>query len=74
MPTVSEIGLAITIDVLMRGSLVLTAGLLLAHAARRNAALRHAILPIRPSNSPTSLYLGRFSYEQTISFDFQTPA
>jgi len=41
---VTGIGLAITIDVLIRVSLVLTAGLLLAQTARRNTALRHAIL------------------------------
>jgi beta-lactamase regulating signal transducer with metallopeptidase domain len=44
MPTVTGIGLALTIDVLTRVSFVLTAGLLLAHTARRDAALRHAIL------------------------------
>jgi beta-lactamase regulating signal transducer with metallopeptidase domain len=44
MPTLSGLHLAITIDVLVRVSLVLMASLLLAHAARRNAALRHAIL------------------------------
>jgi beta-lactamase regulating signal transducer with metallopeptidase domain len=44
MPTLSGIGLAITIDILLRVSFVLTAGLLLALSARRNAALRHAIL------------------------------
>ena len=44
MPTLTGIRLAITIDVLIRVSLVLTAGLLLALTARRNAALRHAIL------------------------------
>ena len=44
MPTLTGIGLAITIDVLVRISFVLTAGLLLANMARRNAALRHAIL------------------------------
>ena len=46
MPTLTGTGtgLAITIDVLMRVSVVLTVGLLLAVTARRNAALRHAIL------------------------------
>ena len=44
MPTLTGIGIAITIDVLLRVSFVLTAGLLLALSARRNAALRHAIL------------------------------
>jgi beta-lactamase regulating signal transducer with metallopeptidase domain len=44
MPMLTELHCAIAIDVLMRISLVLTAGLLLALAARRNAALRHAIL------------------------------
>jgi hypothetical protein len=44
MPTLTGIGLAIAIDVLLRVSFVLTAGLLLALSARRNAALRHAIL------------------------------
>jgi beta-lactamase regulating signal transducer with metallopeptidase domain len=44
MPTWTGMGLAITIDVLTRVSIVLTAGLLLALTARRNAALRHAIL------------------------------
>ncbi len=44
MPMLTRLHCAITIDVLMRVSLVLTAGLLLALMARRNAALRHAIL------------------------------
>ncbi len=44
MPTLTGMGLAITIDVLIRVSFVLTAGLLVALSARRNAALRHAIL------------------------------
>jgi hypothetical protein len=44
MKTLSGLHLAITIDVLVRVSLVLTAGLLLAVTARRNAALRHAVL------------------------------
>jgi beta-lactamase regulating signal transducer with metallopeptidase domain len=44
MKTLSGLQLAITIDVLVRVSLVLTAALLLAVTARRNAALRHAIL------------------------------
>src|SRR5262245_60081671 len=44
MTTLTGMGLAITIDVLIRVSLVLTASLLLAYMARWNAALRHAIL------------------------------
>ena len=44
MQTLTGIGLAIAIDILIRVSLVLTAGLLTAITARRNAALRHAIL------------------------------
>jgi hypothetical protein len=46
MPTLTGTGagLAITIDVLMRVSVVLAASFLLAVTARRNAALRHAIL------------------------------
>jgi beta-lactamase regulating signal transducer with metallopeptidase domain len=44
MPTFTGLHLAITIDVLIRVSIVLAAGLLLALAARRDAALRHAIL------------------------------
>jgi beta-lactamase regulating signal transducer with metallopeptidase domain len=44
MPSLAGLYCAITIDVLIRVSLVLTAGLLLALTARRNAALRHAIL------------------------------
>lgn len=44
MPTLTGIGLAITIDVLLRISVVLMAALVLALAARRNAALRHAVL------------------------------
>ncbi len=44
MPTLTGTGLAITIDVLIRVSVVLLASLLLALSARRNAALRHAIL------------------------------
>jgi beta-lactamase regulating signal transducer with metallopeptidase domain len=44
MPMLSGIQCVIMIDVLIRVSLVVTAGLVLALAARRNAALRHAIL------------------------------
>jgi beta-lactamase regulating signal transducer with metallopeptidase domain len=44
MANLSGIPCAIAIDVLIRVSLVLTAGLLLALTARGNAALRHAIL------------------------------
>jgi BlaR1 peptidase M56 len=46
MPTLTGTGtgLAITIDALMRVSVVLAASFLLAVPARRNAALRHAIL------------------------------
>ena len=44
MSMLTEISLANAIDVLMRISFVLTAGLVLAYMARRNAALRHAIL------------------------------
>ena len=44
MPTLTALHCAIAIDVLMRVSLVLAAGVLLALAARRNAASRHAIL------------------------------
>jgi beta-lactamase regulating signal transducer with metallopeptidase domain len=44
MPTLTGLHLAIATDVLTRVSLVLTAGLLMALTARRNAALRHAYL------------------------------
>lgn len=44
MPTLTAIGLAITLDVVIRVSFVLTVGLLLASMVKRNAALRHAIL------------------------------
>src|SRR5262245_9192184 len=44
MPTLTELPLASTVDILIRVSIVLGAGLLLALAARRDAALRHAIL------------------------------
>ena len=44
MPTLTGIHCAITIDILIRVSLVLTAGLVLTLTARRNAALRHATL------------------------------
>ena len=44
MPMLTELQCAIMFDVLLRVSLVLTAGLLLALTIRRNAALRHSIL------------------------------
>jgi beta-lactamase regulating signal transducer with metallopeptidase domain len=44
MLTLTGMSLAIAIDILLRVSLVLMAGLLAALSARRNAALRHAIL------------------------------
>ena len=44
MPTLTGIHCATTIDILIRVSLVLTAGLVLTPTARRNAALRHATL------------------------------
>jgi beta-lactamase regulating signal transducer with metallopeptidase domain len=44
MPTFTGLYLTIAIDVLLRVSIVLAAGLLLARAARKNAALGHAIL------------------------------
>lgn len=44
MLTFTTMGLAITLDVLIRVSVVLTASILLAYAARRNAPFRHAIL------------------------------
>jgi hypothetical protein len=44
MTTLTGMSLAIAIDILLRVSLVLMAGLLVALSARRNAALRHAIL------------------------------
>ena len=44
MPTLTGLQLASTVDILIRVSIVLGAGLLLSLAARRDAALRHAIL------------------------------
>ncbi|AGA28548.1 M56 family metallopeptidase [Singulisphaera acidiphila] len=44
MPMLTGMGLAITIDVLIRVSFVLAVSLMLAYTTRWNAALRHAIL------------------------------
>ncbi|MHC5540832.1 M56 family metallopeptidase, partial [Singulisphaera rosea] len=44
MPTLTGIGLAIAVDVLLRISVILIVALLLAFAARRSAAMRHAVL------------------------------
>jgi beta-lactamase regulating signal transducer with metallopeptidase domain len=44
MPMLTQFQLASTVDILIRVSIVLGAGLLLSLAARRDAALRHAIL------------------------------
>ena len=44
MPMLTQLQLASTVDILIRVSIVLGAGLLLSLAARRDAALRHAIL------------------------------
>ncbi len=44
MPMLTQLQLTSTVDILIRVSIVLGAGLLLSLAARRDAALRHAIL------------------------------
>ena len=44
MPTFTGTSLAIALDVVIRVSCVLTASLLVAYTAKRNAALRHAVL------------------------------